>query len=172
MHMDWDLERPSLEYFNELRRVSVNQIIWGGNYFTDMLPPTRCWICWDKLQPWENFSQFELAWTSFDGPTRIVRYSNTGGINGEAKIHPTQKPVFIYSYLLRSYGNNAHKVFDTHGGSGSILIACYNMGYDIDWTEIDIEYFNSAKERYEKHVAKYAPASEISITKDGQAKLF
>lgn len=170
--MDWDLDRPTIDYFNELRRISTNQIIWGGNYFTDMLPASRCWICWDKLQPWENFSQFELAWTSFDKPTRIINYSNTGGINGEAKIHPTQKPVFVYSYLLQNYANPGDNIIDTHGGSGSVLIACYNLGFSIDWTELDQDYFKDAEKRFNSHVSKYSPADIIPINKDGQVKLF
>lgn len=170
--MDWDYERPTIEYFNELRRVSVNQIIWGGNYFTDLIPPSRCWICWDKRQPWENFSQFELAWTSFDSPARLIKYSNTGGINGETKIHPTQKPVFIYEYLLKNYGAPDNRILDTHGGSGSILIAAYNLGFDIDWTERDLEYFKSAEKRFDAHVSKYAPASEIPFNTKGELKLF
>lgn len=170
--MNWDIERPPIEYFNELRRVSANQIVWGGNYFTDMLPPSRCWVCWDKLQPWENFSQFELAWTSFDGPARMIKYSNTGGINGEIKIHPTQKPVFIYSYLLNNYGKSGDRILDTHGGSASIAIACYNLGFDLDYTELDETYFKDALNRYTNHKSKYDPASSAPVNKQGQAKLF
>ena len=90
---EWD-KAPSHEFFEELKRVSKHQIIWGGNYFD--LPPTRCFVCWDKVQPWENFSQVEYAWTSFDYPSKIFKYDNrTGG-----KIHPTQKPTELYRYLL------------------------------------------------------------------------
>jgi site-specific DNA-methyltransferase (adenine-specific) len=89
----WDFEKPNPEYFGELFRVSKNQIIWGGNYF--LLPPSRGMICWDKLQPWDNFSQFELAWTSFDKPARMFRYSNTGGANIEKKSTPP-KNLFLY----------------------------------------------------------------------------
>ena len=94
----WD-KAPSQEYFDELRRVSRNQIIWGGNYFP--LPPSRCIIVWDKVQPWENFSQVEIAWTSFDSPAQLFRFDNRTG----DKIHPTQKPVELYSWLLRKYGS-------------------------------------------------------------------
>ena len=94
----WD-EAPTQEYFSELRRVSRNQIIWGGNYFP--LPPSRCIIVWDKVQPWENFSQVEIAWTSFDSPAQLFRFDNRTG----DKIHPTQKPVELYSWLLRKYGS-------------------------------------------------------------------
>ena len=96
MQCDWDCHPPSKEYFEELFRISRNQVIWGGNYFS--LPPTRGILCWDKMQPWKNFSQFELAWTSFDCPASIIHLSNTGGNNKESKIHPTQKPIKNPSY--------------------------------------------------------------------------
>lgn len=104
MELAWDNNIPDPEYFRELFRVSCNQIIWGGNYFP--LPPTRCVIVWDKMQPWENFSQVELAWTSFDSPAKLVRISNagnTGGICKEAKIHPTQKPVSLYKWIFEKF---------------------------------------------------------------------
>lgn len=101
MPITWDYEIPTDDYFSELFRVSKQQIIWGGNYFP--LPPTRCVVCWDKMQPWENFSQIELAWTSFDSPAKIVRLSTTGGANRETKIHPTQKPVSLYSWIFKNF---------------------------------------------------------------------
>ena len=92
----WD-KAPGQDFFDELRRVSCNQIIWGGNYFS--LPPTRCFVCWDKMQPWPNFSQAEFAWTSFSNPSKMFRFDNrTGG-----KIHPTQKPVELYAFLLQQF---------------------------------------------------------------------
>lgn len=106
MNCDWDFSPPPPEYFDELRRVSKNQIIWGGNYFP--LPPTRGIICWDKMQPWENFSQVELAWTSFDCPAKIVRISTTGGNNREEKIHPTQKPVALYQWLFKKFAGGGY----------------------------------------------------------------
>jgi len=102
MNCDWDFNSPDPEYFKELFRVSKNQIIWGGNYFD--LPPTRCIVCWDKMQPWDNFSQWEMAWTSFDKPAPMFKFSNTGGANGETKIHPTQKPVKLYEWLISKFG--------------------------------------------------------------------
>ena len=154
MPVKWDYEKPPAEYFTELRRVSVNQIIFGGNYFD--LGPTRCVICWDKCQPWENFSQWEMAWTSFDSPAALFRYSNTGGnIKAyDTKIHPTQKPTALYEYLLRRYAKPGDKILDTHGGSMSIAIACDIMGFDLDLYEIDEEYFNAGKERLERHQAQ------------------
>lgn len=103
MNCDWDSAIPTAEYFTELMRVSKSQIIWGGNYFG--LPATRCIICWDKMQPWENFSQWEMAWTSLDKPAPLIRLSNRGGANDENKIHPTQKPVKLYKWLLSKFGN-------------------------------------------------------------------
>lgn len=150
MAIAWDYKKPPAAYFQELRRVSSNQIIFGGNYFD--LGPTRCVICWDKCQPWENFSQWEMAWTSFDSPAALFRYSNTGGANTEAKIHPTQKPTELYLWLLQRFAKPGYKVLDTHGGSMSIAIACHDMGFDLDLYEIDKDYFNAGKERLERHM--------------------
>ena len=142
----WDDAIPTQEYFNELFRVSKNQIIWGGNYFP--LPPSRCIICWDKMQPWENFSQVELAWTSFDSPAQLYRFDNrTGG-----KIHPTQKPVKLYEWLLKHYAKPTDKILDTHFGSCSIGIACHNFGCSLDACELDEEYFDNAFKRVRTHV--------------------
>lgn len=143
---DWDFFPPDEEYFTELFRVSANQIIWGGNYFP--LPPTRGIICWDKLQPWENFSQFELAWTSFDRPAAMYRLSNTGGRNGENKIHPTQKPIALYAWIFRTFAKPGDRILDTHLGSGSSRIAAYRMGLDFYGCEIDREYFEASDERF------------------------
>ena len=130
------------EYFETLKRVAKNRIIWGGNYFE--LPPSRCIVCWDKVQPWENFSQIEIAWTSFDSPARIYKQDNrTGG-----KIHPTQKPVQLYRWLLKNYAKEGYKILDTHGGSFSSAIACHMEGYDLDICELDEDYFNDAVKRF------------------------
>jgi len=142
---EWDNQIPSPEYFKELFRVSQNQIIWGGNYFD--LPPTRCVICWDKVQPWENFSQWEMAWTSFDSPARIYKFDNRTG----DKFHPTQKPVKLYEWLLMNYAKEGDKILDTHGGSQSSRIACYNLGYALDIIELDKEYFDQGNKRFEQH---------------------
>lgn len=147
--IDWDYEKPNQGYFDELFRVSKNQIIWGGNYFT--LPPSRCMICWDKMQPWENFSQIELAWTSFDMPASIFKFSNTGGGNSEKKIHPTQKPVELYRWLLNKYAKNCKTILDTHLGSGSHRIAAFDMEYDFYATELNESYFNDQNKRFYKH---------------------
>ena len=145
----WDNEKPTPEYFRELQRVSNNQLIFGGNYFD--LGPTRCIVCWDKMQPWENFSQWEMVWTSFDSPARLFSYSNTGGANSETKIHPTQKPVKLYEWLLKNYAKSGDKILDTHLGSGSIAIACYNLDFDLTGFEIDKDYYDGAVNRLEEH---------------------
>lgn len=143
---DWDCFPPDKDYFTELFRVSRNQVIWGGNYFP--LPPSRCIICWDKVQPWDNFSQFELAWTSFDKPAAMFRFSNTGGANAEKKIHPTQKPISLYAWVFKRFANAGDRILDTHLGSGSSRIAAYKMGFDFYGCEIDKEYFKAADERF------------------------
>jgi site-specific DNA-methyltransferase (adenine-specific) len=148
MDCSWDYEPPAEEYFNELFRISKNQIIWGGNYFP--LPPTRGIIVWDKCQPWENFSHVELAWTSFDKPAALFKYSNTGGNNLEKKINPCQKPTPLYKWLLKKYANKGDKILDTHAGSASSLVACYQMGFDYIGFEIDKECYDLANKRLEE----------------------
>lgn len=142
----WDV-RPSIEYFNELFRVSKNQIIWGGNYFP--LGPTRYFVCWDKQQVWDNFSQCEFAWTSFDKPAKLCSISNRGGNSDKNKFHPTQKPIELYAYLLRNFAKHGDKIFDSHLGSGSSRIAAYKMGFDFYATEIDKSYFEAQEKRFE-----------------------
>jgi len=140
---NWDVA-PEKDYFKELFRVSKNQIIWGGNYFD--LPPTRCFICWDKIQPWENFSQVELAWTSFNLPSKLFRFDNRTG----DKIHPTQKPIELYAYLLNTFAIAGDKILDTHVGSGSSRIAAYRLDFDFYGCEIDKDYFDAMEERFKK----------------------
>lgn len=146
--INWDYEIPAPEYFEQIKRVSKNQIIWGGNYFP--LPPTRGVVAWNKLQPWDNFSQFELAWTSFDCPAKLFSYSNTGGSNLEKKIHPTQKPTDLYKYLLHHFAKDGDKILDTHLGSGSSRIAAYDMGFDFIGYEIDKDYFDASEKRFQQ----------------------
>lgn len=148
----WDDQIPDEDYFTELMRVSKNQIIFGGNYFD--LPPSRCVICWDKCQPWENFSQWEMAWTSFDKPAAMFRYSNTGGSNAETKIHPTQKPIALYLWLLSKYATEGQRILDTHLGSGSNAIACNNLGFELVGCELDRDYFEGDCVRIEQATAQ------------------
>lgn len=143
----WD-KKPSSEYFEELHRVSVNQIIWGGNYFD--LSPTRGIICWDKCQPWENFSQWEMAWTSFSKPAALFKFDN----RTTDKIHPTQKPVKLYEWILAKYANKGDKILDTHTGSASSLIACYNYKFDFIGFEIDKNYYAAAQKRMDAVMAQ------------------
>lgn len=144
---DWDIA-PKQDYFDELFRVSKNQIIWGANYFS--LPPTREMICWDKVQPFENFSAFELAWTSFNSVSRFFKFDNRTG----SKIHPTQKPLSLYEYCLKRYAQKGDKILDTHLGSGSSRIAAYKMGFDFYGFEIDPDYFDAANNRFLEAIAE------------------
>lgn len=143
----WDI-RPTEEYFQELFRVSKNQIIWGGNYFH--LPPCRCFVCWDKQQVRENFSQCEFAWTSFNKPAKHITISNRGGNIDHVNWHPTAKPVELYAYLLKTFAKQGDKILDTHLGSGSSRIAAYKMGFDFTGCEIDKEYFSLSEKRFQK----------------------
>lgn len=152
MEITWDGAPPPKEYFEELFRVSKNQVIFGGNYFD--LPPTRGIICWDKMQPWDNFSQWEMAWTSFDFPAKIFRFSNTGGKNEEIKIHPTQKPVALYNWIYQLCAKPGWKVLDTHLGSGSSRIAAYDYGLDFVGFEIDNGYFDAQENRFVAHTSQ------------------
>lgn len=145
MNTKWD-NAPNEIYFKELKRISKNQIIWGGNYFD--LFPCRCFVVWDKVQPWENFSQIEIAWTSFDSPARIFKFDNRTG----DKIHPTQKPVALYKWLLRNYAKPGDKIFDSHMGSQSSRIACWDGGFDYWGCELDPDYFRDGCKRFDNHI--------------------
>ena len=146
---DWDKERPTFEYFEELRRVSENQIIWGGNYFSDLLPPFRCFIFWDKTIHGNSYADGEIAWSSFD---RVARYfrENIAQTNSEGRIHPTQKSVRLYSWLLENYAEKGQRILDTHMGSGSIAIACHYAQCHLTASELDEDYFKAACERIER----------------------
>lgn len=150
----WDI-KPSNEYFEELMRVSKNQIIWGGNYF--QLPPNRCFIIWDKENGNNPFADCEYAWTSFKNSARIFRMFWLGSHvhRIEEVIHPTQKPVALYKWLLTNYAKEGDKILDTHVGSASSLIACYVLGFDYMGFEIDEEYYNNAVKRLSSVDIKY-----------------
>ena len=165
---EWDEidMKPKDEYFNELFRVSKNQIIWGANYFH--LPHSQSWICWHKTagftkRAFSGASDFELAWCSFDSKARLIPLTCSGniiGINGGKPnykykpIHPTQKPVELYTILLEDYSKEGDKILDTHLGSGSIAIACHNMKYDLTACELDKEYYDKAMKRLKEHTAQ------------------
>jgi len=147
-------KKPNDKYFSELMRVSKNQIIWGGNYFT--LPISRGWVFWLKGKQDNFFSDGELAWTSFDRVLKCFDFLWNGMLQGdmknkEIKIHPTQKPVKLYEWLLMNYAKEGDKILDTHLGSGSIAIACHNLRYDLIACELDKEYYQTAMKRIEKH---------------------
>lgn len=146
----WDDNAPESEYFDELFRVSRNQIIWGGNYFS--LPPTRCILVWDKGETMygRSFAELEMAWTSFDESARLFKYNPADA----ARIHPTQKPVALYAWIFNRFAKPGDKVLDTHLGSGSSRIAAYNAGLDFTGYEIDKEYFKAQEDRFAAHIAQ------------------
>ena len=152
---DWDNEIPSAEYWQELMRVSKNQIVWGGNYFTEYLEPKMGWIVWNKMQRYFSLADGELAWTSFDKAMRIfdmsrgeavAKNNKTGG-----RIHPTQKPVKLYEWILQNYASEGDLILDTYSGSLSIGIACHNMKFDLTAIELDAYYYEQAKQRLTNH---------------------
>ena len=150
---------PDAAYFAELKRVSKNQIIWGGNYFLNHLSATPCLIFWDKCRDGLNFADGEVAWTSFKSPTRRFRFRWNGLLqenmkNKEDRIHPTQKPVALYTWLLKNYAKPGYKILDTHVGSASSLIACHRAGLEYWGFEIDEVYYRMAKERLDRERAQ------------------
>lgn len=156
----WDSEIPNDAYFKELFRVSKNQIIWGGNYFN--LPPTRCFIIWDKKQP-ENvsFASCEYAWTSFDASAKTF-YLSPMNVQDE-RIHPTQKPVRLYKWILSRYAKPGDKILDTHVGSASSLIACEDLGFEYIGFEIDKDYYNAAQERMKAFKAQVSMFQGLGV---------
>ena len=147
----WDSEIPSDDYFNELFRVSKNQIIWGGNYFD--LPPTKCFLIWDKKQP-ENisFASCEFAWTSFDSVAKTFYYSPMN--DTDKRIHTTQKPVALYEWILSRYAKDGYIILDTHVGSASSLIACHNTNHKFVGFELDKYYYELSKKRLDAEMAQ------------------
>jgi len=143
----WDSNIPNYEYFNELMRVSKNQIIWGGNYFTEFLPPVKAWIFWYKGQQDLTMSDGEMAWTSLDKVTRMVNIHRTH-IWQEKPMHPTQKPVKLYDWVLNKYATEGDLILDTHLGSGSSRIAAYKGGFNFVGFEIDQEYYEKQEKRF------------------------
>ena len=147
-----DKSIPSKEYFQELFRVSKSQIVWGGNYMTDYLYPSPCWLLWDKGFSEEvTFAQYELAWSSFKTSAKKYDYNAAKNRN---RIHPTQKPVALYEWLLMNYAKKGDRILDTHLGSGSIALACHNLGFHLTACELDAEYFNAAMARIKQHQAQ------------------
>jgi site-specific DNA-methyltransferase (adenine-specific) len=144
---EWDNNIPTEIYFKELFRVSKHQIIWGGNYFD--LPPTQGYFVWDKKQPHDfSLAMCEYAWSSIQKPAKMWSLSV---LKERGKIHPTQKPVELYEWVLINNAKEGDKILDTHLGSGSIAIACHNLGYDLTACELDKEYYEAAMKRIEQH---------------------
>ena len=154
---DWDKSAPNKYYFEELMRVSVNQVIWGANHFISRIPyDSSCWVIWDKDNGATDFADCELAWTSFNTAARKLKWKWSGMLqqdmkNKETRIHPTQKPVKLYEWLLDNYAKEGDTILDTHLGSGSIALACHNRGFSLDAYEIDNEYYLSATNRLKQH---------------------
>ena len=143
-YMDSIQKAPNEEYFKELFRVSKNQIVWGGNYFTKHLEPSTCWITWDKMNGENYFGDCELAWTSFGSAIRKVKKV----VHEKGRIHPTQKPIYLYDWILQQYAKPNDLILDTHLGSGSSRIAAYKGGFNFVGFEIDSEYYQKQEKRF------------------------
>lgn len=153
----WDKQTPNKEYFIELFRVSKNQIIWRGNYFN--LPPTKCFLIWDKKQPEDvSFASCEFAWTSFNKSAKTFYYSPLH--DKDCRFHPTQKPVALYAWIFNRYAKSGDKILDTHLGSGSSRIAAYDAGLDFMGCEIDEDYFKEQEKRFAEHTAQMSLFAE------------
>jgi len=147
---DWDSKSPEKEYFNQLIRVSKNQIIWGANHFISKIPyDSSCWVVWDKNNGNSDNADAELAWCSFK--TSVRKYTINISKTYKYRIHPTQKPTELYEWLLMNYAKEGDKILDTHLGSGSIALACHNLKYDLTACELDKEYFDAAMKRLDQH---------------------
>ena len=150
----WDNEPPNAEYFRELERVSNHQIIWGANYIVEHLNKgTKGWIVWYKGQEGLTMSDAELAYGSFDCATRVVKINRVELLK-DGTIHPTQKPVKLYRWLLKNYAKEGDKILDTHGGSMSSAIACNQMGFDITLCELDKDYYEAGVKRFKEQTAQ------------------
>ena len=151
----WDV-KPNKDYFDELFRVSKNQIIWGANNFT--LPESEYFLIWDKQQTVDNFASAEYAWTNCKKTAKVFRYSIHKTMSDRkaegGKIHPTQKPLKLYEFCLMTYANEGDKILDTHLGSGSIALACHNLGYELTACELDKEYYEAAIKRIKDHISQ------------------
>jgi len=165
----WNVE-PDLIYFSELFRVSKNQIIWGANHFISKIPyDSSCWLVWDKGQRGFSLADGEMAWTSFSKAMRIKTYSRAEALQ-EGKIHPTQKPIALYSWLLENYAKPGDKILDTHLGSGSSRIAAYKKGFEFWGCEIDADYFAASEKRFREAVSM--PLFDLPGTDPQQLEIF
>jgi site-specific DNA-methyltransferase (adenine-specific) len=165
---NWDKEIPNEDYFNELFRVSKNQIVWGGNYFG----LSGGYIFWDKQETMPTFTKGELAWCSFMNKIDKFEWLWSGykKKENETRIHPTQKPVALYKWLLDKYAKQGDKILDTHLGSGSIAIACHNLGFDLTGFELDNEYYEAAVKRLKTHQSQKTIFEHIQEQEKGEQK--
>ena len=147
----WDI-KPTKEYFTELQRVSKNQIIWGFQYFMDDLKPTKSILIWDKMNGDNFMNDCELAWSNCKGNNKLWKHAYIGKYHPDPiRIHPTQKPIKLYEWLLMNYAKEGYKMLDTHLGSGSIALACHNLKYDLTACELNKDYFEAAMKRLKRH---------------------
>lgn len=175
---DWDSLPPTQEYFDELQRVSKNQIVWGANHFISSNPKdSSCWIVWDK-DTYGDFADCELAWTSFKTAVRKFKFTWNGFRQGyahadkECRTHPTQKPVALYKWILKNYGIQGDKILDTHLGSGSSRIAAYDSGFDFVAFELDKEYYDAQEKRFQDHISQAQIFHTNEVIKPVQSQLF
>jgi site-specific DNA-methyltransferase (adenine-specific) len=175
---DWDKTAPEIIYFNELRRVSKNQIIWGANHFISKLPyDSSCWIVWDKDNGETDFADCELAWTSFKTAVRRFKWTWAGMRqhnmkNKEERIHPTQKPIALYDWIFTNYAKPNDKILDTHLGSQSSRIAAYKAGLDFTGFELDKEYFEQGNKRFNDFLTVYEQEVGKEKILNNQTRLF
>mgnify|MGYP006277646631 CR=1 FL=1 len=148
----WDI-KPTTEYWQQLFRVSKNQIVWGANYFMNELMPSRAFIIWDKIAHLPTMADCEFAWCSIDSNAKICKVLRATQ-SDESRIHICQKPIKLYEWLLMNYAKQGDKILDTHGGSMSIAIACHKCGFDLDIYEIDKDYFEAGKKRFETFISQ------------------
>lgn len=169
---DWDNNAPDPSYFDLLKMKTKHQIIWGANHFLDNMPfniNSSCWIIWNKINTIPTYADGEMAWTNFDKPMQIVPLKHSGfrrgqtigeqspviyniPFSGKMDIHPTQKPIALYKWLLKNYAKEGDKILDTHGGSMSSAIACHDMKFDLDIIELDKDYYEAGKKRFDNHI--------------------
>lgn len=149
---NWDKKIPKGKYFSLIKTCSINQIIWGGNYFGNHLGKCKGPIIWDKKDFNSNFADGEMAWSSINKVLKIYQRSRSSNGDSKNKIHPTQKPVALYKWILKNYAKGGNSILDTHGGSMSLAIACWDLGFDLTCFEIDKDYYTAAVKRFENHI--------------------
>jgi len=173
----YDNDSPPVEYYNELIRVSKNQILWGANHFISKIPyDSSCWIIWDKLNGDSDFADCELAYTSFNTAVRTFRFRWAGMLQGNMKnkqirIHPNEKPVALYKWLLTKYAKPGQRILDTHGGSMSHAIACDMLGFELDICEIDKHYFDEGVSRFREYHTRRTEITELGFARTALSRV-